>query len=247
MIKTLPILILMLFPFAAFAQEEMTLEKLLDLNAQAMGGKETLENIRSVETRATIIENGTAMSGHFRANRDGQMRVDIYVEGARVFSEALSSKDDGWQQDGEGEPVEPLSEKGKAALQNSIISNLYALHELPALGYQFEFIGVEKMMDRDYYALDITRPDGLQERRFFDMETYLKAGSMDDTALHVDVDPTLVLKISTNNDYRDVGGIMQPFGGRVIEVEDNKVIQVFELHEIEYNQPLENSQFLGPN
>lgn len=232
MIKNVLIYLIMVFPLVACAQEEMSLQRLIDLNADAMGGKERLENIRSVETRITLTENGTAMGGHYRANRDGQMRVDIYVDGNRVFTEALSSKNAGWQQDGEGEPVEPLSEKGMAALQHSIKSNLYALHELPAQGFTLEYAGIQQMMGTDYYAIDITRPDGVLERQFFDQNTFLKAGSMDETALHVDIDPTAILKVNMNTDYRDVDGVMRSFAGQVIEVADNKVVQTFELHDI---------------
>lgn len=247
MIKKICLTLALLFPLMACGQESLSLDEFMTRHTAAMGGRERLENIHSVETRVTITENGTAMAGHYRANRDGQMRVDIYVDGNRVFSEALSAKNNGWQQDGEGEPVRPLSEKGLAALQHSIIANLYALHELPALGFTLDFIGTQQMMGKDYYAIDITRPDGIQERQFFDMDTYLKAGSMDDTALHVDVDPTLLLKISTNTDYRPVEGIMKSFAGEVIEVKENKVVQTFELHDIKYNQPIEGREFLGPD
>ncbi len=247
MLKKALICMLMLFPVCACAKSEMTLERLLDLNADAMGGKERLENLNSVESRITLTEDGTAMGGHYRANREGQMRVDIYIDGARVFTEALSSRSDGWQQNGEGEAVEGLSEKGMAALQYSIISNLYALHELPALGFKLEYVGHQPMLGKNYHAIDITRPSGIQERQFFDPETFLKAGSMDETALHVDIDPTEKLKVNTDTDYRMVDGIMRAHGGEVIEVEDGKVVQVFELHEIKFNQPVPASDYQGPN
>lgn len=70
---------------------------------------------------------------------------------------------------------------------------------------------------------------------------------MDETALHVDIDPTEILKVNTDTDYREVDGIMRAFGGEVIEVLDNKVVQTFELHEIRFNQPVPQSDYLSPN
>lgn len=245
--------ILIIFPVAACAQQSLTYDEFLEKHMAAMGGKEKLENIMTVKSKLIIHEDinpitndSTALDGGYMANRDGQMRVDIYIEGNRVFTEALSSMDDGWQQDGEGEPVKPLSEIGKKTLQKSIHSNLYALHELEGLGYKVEFQDVQELMGDNYYAVDITNMSGDVERQFFDMDTFLRAATMDESALHVDVDPTKVLSVSTNKNYKMVNGIMHSFSGEVIDLRANKVIQRFELIEIEFNTPQDKTYFFKP-
>jgi hypothetical protein len=78
------------------------------------------------------------------------------------------------------------------------------------------------------------------------MNTFLRAATIDESALHVDVDPTKVLSVSTNMDYKMVDGIMRSFSGEVIDLRANKVIQRFELIEIEFNTPQDKSYFLNP-
>ena len=241
------------FPLVCASNAQMTYDQFLENHIKAMGGAEALENILSVQSKMIIMEDvnpvtndGTALDGTYMANRDGQMRVDIYVDGNRVFTEALSSMTEGWRQNGEGETVEPLSEDGSKALQKSIHSNLYALHELEGLGYKVEFQGEQTLMEKSYYAVDLTSPLGKFERQFFDKQTYLKAATMDESALHVDVDPTKVLSVSTNTDYKMVGGVMRSFAGEVINVRENKVIQTFELRHIEFNVPQDKSKYHKP-
>ncbi len=254
MVKIYTTLLFLIFTLTACAQQsEISYDDFLKKHTAAMGGAASLESLYSIETKVIITEDinpitkdGIPLNGLYRANRDGQMRVDIYVDGNRVFTEALSSANDGWQQDGEGEPIEPLSDAGKAALQKSIHSNVYSLHELPELDYEIEFLGIQELMGKKYYAIDVTSPSNKVERQFFDMKTFLRYATMDESALHVDVDPTKILSVSTNRDYRNVNGIMRSFAGAVIDIRANRVMQTSELLEIEFNKPQNKEYFLIP-
>ena len=98
---------------------EMTLERLLDAHADARGGKAALENLQTMTVDLEIIEPDFTVTGHYRASRDGQMRIDVYAGDQRVFTEALGP-DGGWQMFDDGE-VADLSPDGDAALQRGII------------------------------------------------------------------------------------------------------------------------------
>ena len=84
------------------------------------------------------------------------------------------------------------------------------------------------------------------ERQFFDLDTYLRVATMDESALHVDVDPTKVLTVSFDRDYKMVGGIMRSFSGEVIDLRANKVLQKSELIEIEFNTAQDKTYFHKP-
>ncbi len=174
------------------------------------------------------------------------MRIDIYVKEERVFTEALSKVDDGWQQDGSEGEVMPHSANGLAALQRGIHGNLYGLHELESLGYTIEYLGIQALRGINYWALDLTSPWGKLERHYFDKASYLKVASQDESALHVDVDPTKVLKVSYSYDYQMHEGVMFSMVGKVIDLNKNVVIQNVVINSINVNSPQDVKQFLKP-
>ncbi|MBT5187106.1 MAG: hypothetical protein HOM01_09880, partial [Kordiimonadaceae bacterium] len=178
------------------AETEMTYDVFLEKHLTASGGAAAISNVQNIDIDLIITEGDNAMNAHYRANRDGQMRIDVFIGGERVFTEALSSANDGWQLDGGETEAKPLSADGKLALQKGIHFNLYGLHEMPDLGYKIDFLGSQNLNDVDYWAVDITSPEGKIERRFFDKKTFLKSVTIDESALHVDVDPTKSLNAS---------------------------------------------------
>ncbi|MCP5380797.1 MAG: hypothetical protein H6912_00375 [Kordiimonadaceae bacterium] len=230
-------------------------DRFMEKHMAAMGGRQAIESVKTVDIELEISEPdtsaikqvaGKAVRAHYRASRMGKMRIDVYVDGERVFTEALLSPDVGWELNGGERTAKTSSEAGRKALLNGIYSNLYGLHELATVGYRLEFQGLQQLMGKTYYAMDVTSPNGKAERQFFDPKTYLKAASMDESALHVDVDPTKTVNVSMSSDYRSVDGLMRSFSGEVIDMGQNKVIQNTKILKIEFNKELDENQFLRP-
>lgn len=61
---------------------------ILAAHAEARGGAAAIEAIQSIAIRLTIDE-GWVLEDHYRATRAGEMRIDVFAEGERVFTEAL--------------------------------------------------------------------------------------------------------------------------------------------------------------
>ena len=239
------VIMLSVLPLISCAQE-MTYEMFLDNHIEARGGREAIENVFSVTTEIEIQEGERKMVGFFRANRDGQMRIDVFVEGERVFTEALTSINEGWQLDG-GETVpKTLSDQGMANLQKAVHTNVYGLHEMEGLGYQIKFLGLKNFRDNMHWAIDLISPNGQSERLFYDQKKFLKVGSMDESALHVDVDPTKTLNASMTKNHMMVDGVMFSFGDEVINLRTNSIIQTSNVIKIEVNKAQNPDQFLTP-
>ncbi len=186
------------------------------------------------------------MTGFFRANRNGQMRIDVFVDSERVFTEALSSINEGWQLDGGGTRPKPLSEQGKANLQKAVHTKVYGLHEMEGLGYQIKFLGLQEFMGDMHWAIDLISPNDQSERLFYDQKSFLKTGSMVESALHVDVDPTKTRNASITKNHMMVDGVMFSFGDEVINLRENKVMQTSNVIKIEVNKDQDLERFASP-
>src|SRR5688500_7986792 len=127
----------MMWATALFAAET-TLEVVLNLNKAAMGGPEGIEKNRDVEIHLTIQEPKFTFDAVYVADRKIRMRIDVYADGKRVFTEAFDGKE-AWQM-GEDGKVKDVSSEGKAALRNGIfIGKFFGLYELPALGHRLSY------------------------------------------------------------------------------------------------------------
>ena len=187
-------------------KDELSL--MLERNAEARGGAAAIESIKSVRTIVDITEPTFAVTGDYRA-KDGAMRIDIYAEGARVFSEGVD--DDGaWQQGGANAPIEAASEKGRAALLHGIEFNLFGIHQLAARGHKVEFDGDETLDAVAYKVLRVTLSDGFETYLYLNPDTMLIERRRDIRALHPDADPTERLIENRYSDFESFCGVLAP-------------------------------------
>ena len=240
----------MLFGIAACTQspsektQTMTLERLLELHADARGGKAALESVNAVDIRINITEPTFVVEGHYRASREGRMRIDIFADGQRVFTEAMNV-DKGWQMFGDSE-IADLSAEGEAALRRGIESNLYALHELPTLGYKLELLGETQRNGSVYWEVERTAPDGFSDHLFLEKASYLIASSIETSALHPDLDSTQVRKESLNSDFQEQDGIVFSRRSDTRNIETGEVVQTIIVTARTLNPTLDPAQFERP-
>lgn len=164
---------------------EMTLEGLLEAHTEARGGMLAIERIKSIAIEPEITEPGFTINGKYIASRNGWVRIDIYSEGNRVFTEALGP-DGGWQMRRDGN-VTNLSPEGKAALERGLIGNLYGLHELKNLGYTLIFSGTILHNGVEYWDIETVTPTGFSEHHFLSKDTFLINRKIETSALHPDL------------------------------------------------------------
>ncbi len=222
----------------------MTIERLLDAHAEARGGKQALENIRTIIVDLEIVEPDFTVTGRYRASRDGQMRIDVYAGEDRVFTEALGP-DGGWQMFGDGE-VADLSPDGDAALQRGVIGNLYGLHELPALGYELTLIGESKRNGGQFWEVEQTAPDGFSVHLFFDKDTFLITSTVATSALHPDIDSTEVRQETFNSGHREIEGVVFSHKSETRNLDTGEIMQETTVTARQVNAVLEPGQFDRP-
>jgi hypothetical protein len=211
---------------------------------EARGGEVAIEAQNSIRVRVQVTEPTFTVEGDYRATRDGLMRIDIYADGERVFTEALDGAG-GWQMFGNGD-VADLSEEGRRALETGIAGNLFGLHEFTGLGHMVRDGEILTIDGMDYPTIDIIYEGGREERLYLDPETWLAVRQRSEYALHPDVDPEQEIFETRYSDFRDVNGVMRAFHTERINLRTGEVAQETQILSIEINPDLDPAQFQRP-
>lgn len=218
--RVIPTLLLCLMGAAAtMAERPPTLEDVLASHRSAVGTAAA-----AVDIQLLIEEPAFTVTASYRANRNGEMRIDVFAGEERVFTEALD-EDGGWQQHGENAAREPLSDTGRAALRRGIIANVYALHERPAHGYTLRFDGTTTINGAPHWQVTSLSPDGFEEVFLLDADSALIVQKRERSALHPDIDATQVNRVTMLSDYRSVSGRQVAHRLQTIDSDSGHILQ----------------------
>lgn len=185
--------------------------RIVDEATRATGGVDAARAIPALEYRLRITEPTYRARAIYLVDRHGDMRIDVYIDGNRVYTECLH---DGtaWQMGRDG-VAKPESAQGTAALRRGtqFPGQILALAELPAHGHRVAYAGRQIIDGKDYEVLRLTMRDGFVSYRFIDPRTRLIARSRDASALHPDADAATHASETTWSDYRRVDGVLRAF------------------------------------
>jgi hypothetical protein len=242
--KTMCVIMMLLFTGLAVSQDP--LEHVLNLNTAALGGREAIENIRSVEIKLTIQEPEFTVDAVYVADRKIRMRIDIYAGGKRVFTEAFDGTS-AWQM-GEDGVAKDASPEGTAALRSGIFmpGKFFGLYELPAHGHNLIYEGREEIEKVSYHVLKLKLDRGKETFLYIHPETGLIERKRDVKALHPDVDPTIKHIESVESDFRKVDGTVRSFKSTEIDLKTGKIMQTATIKEIKFNPELQDAIFRKP-
>ncbi len=214
------------------------LEDVLAKHARSRGaGVETVDALR---VRLRVEEPEFTVEGRYAADRRGRVRVDIFLEGRRVFSEGVDELG-AWSMDEEGPPRQASSD-GLAALEHGRLFNLYGLEELPRLGHRLVLERDNTRKGRVHHVVRIELSDGFRTWRWIDVETGRLTIKRDFRALHPDVDARPVWIETEQYDFRPVGGAEFPFASRQVEVETGRLLQTTQILDVEQNPCLSEEE-----
>jgi hypothetical protein len=224
----------------------MDLESLVARHVEARGGEAAIEAVQSFETDIRIVEPTFAVDGRYIAMRDGRMRVDISVEGERVFTEALD-RGSAWSWS-PGEGARTATAQGAAALRRGIESpfKLFGMHEMQRRGHRLEFSGRESIDGVDYHVLHLTLDDGFESRYYVHPETWLIDRDRQLRALHVDVNPEPEWIETFYDDYRAVDGVMYAHRQTERRLDSGELLATVTVNAIRLNRPVSDDRFRSP-
>jgi hypothetical protein len=214
-------------------------------HAEARGGAEALEAVRSIRVKLHISEPGFEAELLYRAARPEMARVDVLIERQVVFIEGFDGTV-AWQQPGPDAPPTIASADGTAALRRGALGNLYALHELQALGHELQLLERTDIDGIRYYAVKVTFDDGEVEHQYMDPESFLVIRERQVHALHPDIDSSERWIESRSSDFRAIDGIVRSFRSADWDLRTGERLQSVEISTIDLNPDLDPAIFAMP-
>jgi hypothetical protein len=230
----------------ASSASEPGLEMIVANHVSARGGAAAIEGVKAYECDLHIVEPTFEVDGSYVATRDGRMRVDISMEGQRVFSEALD-RTGAWSWSADA-GVREGSTAAAAALRHGVEFpfKLFGLHEMRSRGHRLESVGREAVDGTNYYLLQLTLDDGFEVRYYVHPETWLIERERTLRAMHVDIDPKPVWIETVHSDYRPVDGVLYAHRQEEREVSSGKLLSTGTIREIRLNPTLAAARFSPP-
>jgi hypothetical protein len=232
---------------ATSAGGKLTLEDLIDRNTDARGGRAAIEAIRNLEVRLRIVETSYTADSTWRVDRMGRMRIDVFIGGQRVFTEAFDGEH-GWQLPGGENHARLASQDASAALRHSgqLPTNILGLHEMARHGHRLDYVGVEEVAGATYYAVDLTLDDGFRTRYYIDPTSFLITRARVRKALHPDLDPTPTTIETVWSDFRRVARVSFAFQETETDLIAGKLLQTSTLLDVKANTAIDDGLFRMP-
>ena len=236
----------MLLLLVGCSQNSMYLDQVLAAHTEAMGGSSAIEGVAEVEIELRIEEPTIAVTGSYAASRGGRMRIDIFADDIRVFTEAYDGTS-GWQLTQDQSSAINMSPEGEVAVIRGIHGNIFGMHELSDLGYKLTLVGRETVDATDYWLVDSVSPAGFLKRYFINAETYLVERAREESALHPDVDPESRQFETLLSDYREKSGRLFSFGAKKVDLDTGEVAQSTEIVRLTVNPNIDLAIFDRPD
>lgn len=231
-----------LAPHAIAARESLSLEAIVAKHTRARGGAAALDGVRIMKSEAEIVEPSFKVLGGYIASIDGRVRVDVYADGKRVFSEGIDDAG-AWSQPDTTKPPSQASNRAAAALRHALVFNLFGLHALPELGHQLSLEGRELVSGTNYYVLKIRLSDGFETFQYIDPISWLATRRRDTRPLHVDADSTQKHIESEFSDFRSVGGVLRSFAWLERDLARNEILLTGTVRSIVFNPAVDDAVF----
>jgi len=117
------------------AEGALPLDEILARHTAAAGSEAAQSRVRGKRVDLQIIEKGSVVEAHYRANKSPAFRIDIYDKDRHVFCEGLDAKGP-WIWPGNAAEARQGVSEAKASGLTGIQFNLYGLKQVPALGHR---------------------------------------------------------------------------------------------------------------
>jgi zinc protease len=211
-------------------------DQILDRYVQAIGGREAWKKMTSRISTGTIDVPAMNLSGTIEIREKAPNRiVATIIFNSAKFSQGYDGSI-GWTNDTQNGLRE---QTGEELTETKRDADFYHPLDLHTLYSKFVVTGVEKINDRDAYAMEATSPEGSTDKMYFDMQSGLVLRIIGQHHM-----PEGVTAFTEDlSDYREVDGIKLPFKVRQTSADSTYTI---EFKEVRQNVPIEDSEFAKP-
>jgi hypothetical protein len=194
-------------PAMAFAADP-ELDRLIARHVAARGGARALDAVKRVRLALEITERGQTVRGLYHADVVRLARIDITVEGKRVFSEGVDGQGAWAWPGGAAEPRASTTPGAAQALLNSVEINAVGLHRYAERGHRLKLMPPETVDGAPHPVVECAFASGLTSYFYFDPNSWMIARRRDSRAYHPDLDQTKARVETRFSEFTKVGGVV---------------------------------------
>lgn len=223
--------------------KDITLSDIIAQNTKALGGAQAIDATQNITVISQLKDRKYLDSVHFMADRMGRMRIDIYNNDKRVYTESFDGTNGHQWSPQKGQS--PASEKGTVALSHTpqLPGHIFQLKDLVSNGHKLALVDQETIDDTLFYVLKLTLDDGFEVYYYVHSESMLITRSRSQRALHVDVDSTVQhIEVKFEN-YRKVQGVLKPYLVREVDLNTDSILMVNKVYDIRINLNIPESTY----
>ncbi len=230
--------------FSSRADEprQLTLEQIVERNAEAKGGLDALHALKTLRiTGKLLVNNGQLELAYVQTRkRPGEVRTEATLQGMTLI-QAYDGQQ-GWQVSpfqGRKDPEKMSADDAKSLVESAEIDG--PLIDWKAKGSQVELLGTEDVDGTLAHKLKVTRKNGDVVYVYLDPEHFLEIRTVSqrtERGAQVEVETDL-------GDYEKINGVFIPFSieaGRKGSSDKQKII----LEKAEANVPVDDAAFRFP-
>ena len=228
-----------------------TADKVLDKYAQALGGKDAVDKIKTRTTKITLLRPKMVNAGTATAailNRAETWTIETFQKAPGKYLAVITTPDGvvyqgfngtvGWTKTPRGQREMNAVELARVKRQADLYSDLNLKDQYSKISV----IGKEQLGELETYVLEGRSVENKTERLYFDVKTGFLRRRTVFTEIKLGLDP----EQTDYEDYRQVDGLWLPFIVRQSYLDDNHFGTTRTLTEVKHNAPIEDARFNAP-
>jgi zinc protease len=175
--------------------------QLVNAYLTAIGGREKLETVKSLDQTYSMEVQGTALTARM-VQSEGKFYMSMSMQGMSLMKQVYDGEKGVQEQQGQSAPLE-----GDELTSVKEQAYLFPERMYSSEGYKMEVKGVEDVNGKSCYKLAVTKPSGVKSTEYYDKETFLKVKEVKVETMMGETMTT----ISEFGDYKAVDGITVPY------------------------------------
>jgi len=182
--------------------EGLTADQVITNYVEAIGGAKNMEKVKSIVMKATTEQQGMTINLDFYQKNSDKFCMEVTGNGM-LFQKQVYDGKAGLSSGMQGSKAITGDDLEKLKYQSIIHPEL----QYEDLGFELELKGMEKIGDKNTYAVAVTSPIGEKTMNYFDTETGFKVQSIttQDSPMGA---MTITIKY---DDYKEIEGVKYPF------------------------------------
>lgn len=214
-------------------EESLSLHQIIELHAQAMGGREAWRNLQSYELHSSSANGRQTIS---YAQKPNKMRYDFLSPAGKVIK--AYDGQNGWlSRNGQLEDMRP-GEAIEMAEEPEFYEELIFAEEK---GHELQLLGMESLPDQCVFIIQLIKSPTDTQSYWINTDTYLPhmTGEYSEDPAHAGI-----YYKTTFDDYREVDGLMFPFKMELIANDRTPI--PFSYNKIKLNVDIPDNFFTCP-